>query len=234
MTIDRTPDVLPSRRDRVTDIKVSPEVLEAAGKLARKRRTTVAGLVREAMMPLVIQAPLPGLPDSELETFLAGHPDAITYTAPGAMIVAAAADDGSYAGLIFDPARAGTLAAWTSQDAQAPLWARRPSIARALAAVASRVDEGDGTSYFRVPGSKYVVLARWGGSRWDDGVVVDLGGGAAATRERWLRGTSSAVMEAGSKAGRMPNVRRVLTLLCTGRVERGTEKAATIAGGGKP
>ncbi len=185
-------------------------------------RLSVAAFCRSATLEYIQRHPLGAAPtsppESQLHLVSELAPDAVIYTVPisGAKIVTSPRKGGGWKGLMYDPMLAGSMSAWNTENLVAPIWARTNSIYKALCFIASRVDD-DGVVSFKIKDSRFMVIAVWDSKekRFQSGYVID----PKIAKQGWKRapGSELSVMDPGP-FNTLPNVRRMLTMLCGARV----------------
>lgn len=175
----------------------------------------LAGYVRGVILQHIDENPLRELPQApklaDLNLLKETRPEALVYVIPvnGSRIVAAPDGEGGWRGLVFDPTIVGSTSTWHSARLNPPVWARTPTVLKAISFVASRIDM-DGSAYFELPGTNVRVSARWNGERFEDGIVIER-----ETRQSWQRGGWYGHMQDPKGPFNLrPNVRRAINMLC--------------------
>jgi hypothetical protein len=184
-----------------------------------KRSMPLSVYVRGVVLGYIDKHPLRSLPpppkEDDLSKLKETRPNALVYVLPvvGSRIVAAPDGDGGWRGIVFDPAIIGSTSTWHSTHLNPPVWAKTPSVLKALAFVASRIDM-DGRAWFSMPMTSIKVAAEWddGSKRFERGEVVETSTGY---KQIWQRGGWYASLPDPKGAFNLrPNVRRVLNMLC--------------------
>lgn len=177
----------------------------------------LAGYVRAVILEYIDHNPLRSLPPAPKLTDLGmlkeTRPDALVYVVPvnGSRIVAAPDGEGGWRGLVFDPTIVGSTSTWHSAHLNPPVWAKTPTVLKAIAFVASRIDM-DGDCYFELPQTDVKVSARWNKDigRFEGGIVISKDG-----RQTWQRGGWYGHMhEPKGPFNLRPNVRKAINMLC--------------------
>lgn len=199
-----------AKKRRWKNISHTKEILKRlAGSLS------LAGYVRGVVLQYIDRNPLRTLPpapkQADLGMLKETRPDALVYVVPvnGSRIVAAPDGEGGWRGIVFDPTIVGSTSTWHSAHLNPPVWAKTPTVLKALAFIASRIDM-DGSCYFELPGTSIKISARWTGERFDEGVVIEK-----EVRQSWQRGGwYSHMHDPKGPFNQRPNVRKALNMLC--------------------
>lgn len=200
---------------------------EALKKMAGKE--PVASYIRTLILEYLEKNPITNLPEAPPESSFPLlkelRPEAIVYTVPinGAKIVASNNPEGGWKGLVYNPEKTGSTAAWSSQNLTMPEWAQSRSIIRALLFINSRIDDWNDEekiSYFQAPESKYKISAVWNDEEknWKKGEII----GTDGRRQVWSRAGWYSIMEPGPFNLNAP-LRRLQNMLC---------RAITVGNGG--
>jgi hypothetical protein len=197
--------------------KWKKNVREIIDRLRRSmpRSTFIRGLVLDHIDKHPLRTLPPPPKESDLSKLKETRPDALVYVLPvvGSRIVTAPDGEGGWRGIVFDPTIIGSTTTWHSTHLNPPVWAKTPSVLKALAFVASRIDM-DGMAWFAIPMTSIKVAAEWVpySKRFERGEVVDTKTGY---KQIWQRGGWYSSMPDPKGAFNLrPNVRRMLNMLC--------------------
>lgn len=212
--------------ERGGDCHVEPSTKLALKRAADYKKITLSAHVRSIVLQYLEAHPLkrpPIIKDENLDLIKELNPGALVYTVPiaGAKIVTTEDHEtGGWKGIAFHPDRLGTTFAWNGENLNLEAWAKTPNVVKAFLFITSRID--DGAAHFSIPNTKFIITAKWDETsrRFAGGQVTN-----PRTRETqdWTRTGWYSAMDPSGPFNYLPNVRRILNLVC---------RATTVGDGG--